>query len=139
MKKSINEKEQCVQTDVMQSVILSELRIGNKIHFIICDKEDSKLDEYKEITVDITDFEFIRDNNSLFEAIELQHDILNRCGFTHNGFCYTNGDFKILKHLNKDYEFTLLYKDNKISSNIKYLHRLQNAVFVLEERELTVA
>ena len=134
-----NQTPQLPQNAVMQSVILTELRVGNRINCILCSAEDSNLDERKEITVDATDFEFIRDNNSLFEPIELQDDILNKIGFIHNGFCYINGNFKILKHLNKDFEFTLLYKDTKISNNIKYLHRLQNAVFVLDNRELTVA
>lgn len=135
--------EQLTQDAVMQSVILlNELRIGNTIYFIICDKEDTKLDEYKEITVDVADFEFIRDNNSLFEGIPLTKELLLKYGFIQeeNEYFFKNETlsisigtcFYVLSNLGSGES---IIKNN----NLKYLHQLQNLYFSLTGRELTVA
>ena len=136
-------KPQCVQTDVMQSVIsINELRLGNSIYFIICDKEDSKLDEYKEINVDITDFEFIRDNNSLFEGIPLTKELLLKYGFIQkeNEYFFENDTLSISIGVCFYVLSNLGSGEARIKTrNLKYLHQLQNLYFSLTARELTVA
>lgn len=135
-----SQTEQLPQDAVMQSVLkASDLRIGNIIYFIICDKEDSKLDEYKEITVDITDFEFIRDNNSLFEGIPLTKELLLKYGFIQeeNEYFFKNDTllisigvcFYVLSNLGSG--------EARIKTrNLKYLHQLQNLYFALTNKEL---
>ena len=133
----------------------NELRIGNKILFIICDKEDSKLDEKKEITVDISDFEFIRDNDSLFEGIPLTEEWLLKFGFVNNHeYTYTlyfNCVFGYLNELefffepNEDVCITLRQKDisekekeSIFLNKLEYAHQLQNLYFALTNEELTL-
>lgn len=110
----------------------NELRIGNKIFFIICDKENSNLDEKKQITVDITDFEFIRDNNSLFEGIPLTEEWLLKFGF----------EIEELYEYNKAKKEGLIitYGDNFFynTTNIEFVHQLQNLFFALRNKELEI-
>ena len=142
MIENTNQAKALVKTDVSKSVILlNELRIGNNIYFIICDKEDTKLDEYKEITVDVADFEFIRDHNSLFEGIPLTEELLLKYGLIQeeNEYFFKNETlsisigtcFYVLSNLGSG---EARIKNN----NLKYLHQLQNLYFSLTSRELTV-
>ena len=119
----------------------TDLRIGNKIFFIMCDSECSKLDEKKEITVDISDFEFIRDNNSLFEGIPLTENILLKLGFRHvmnNWFnVFANGNtFNVYIFESGKYRVEIV---SQSLGTFKYVHELQNLYFALTGSELTVA
>lgn len=152
---------QLPQAIVRQSVILNELRIGNTIHFIICDTEDSKLDEYKKINISASDFEFIRDNNSLFEGILLTKDMLLNFGFIKDNE-ETEMFYKKIKYDSQYLEIWENYDEennnlfvcyitndliNQTNENsdpifldtINYIHQLQNLYFALTGRELTVA
>lgn len=119
----------------------NELRIGNKIFFIVCNKEDGKLDEYKEITVGFDDFEFIMGNSSLFKGIPLTEELLLRYGFIQeeNKYFFTNDTLSISIGICFHVLSNLGSGEAMIKTrNLKYLHQLQNLYFALTNQELTL-
>lgn len=119
-----------------------ELRIGNKIFFIICDKENSNLDEKKEITVDISDFEFIRDNNSLFEGIPLTEEWLLKFGFLIDGEEYRLEGISI-EDIHNGVKWVVYMFDEYHAVEcslaiVQHVHTLQNLYFALTNEELTI-
>ena len=136
MKKSINEKEQCVQTDVMQSVLINELRINNyyelKGNFLgggVCQLKN------------LNDFIHI---GNLIESDLVKPIILTNEWLINFGFKETKEDKKI-KWFTKDRldivlgEENFIVFDHLVIKHIKYVHQFQNLYFSLKQNELTVA
>jgi len=71
-----------------------------------------------------------------FTPILLTEERLLKSGFEYNNVCYTLGRFKIFIHKNKDFEFTVFYRDSCIINNAKHMHTLQNIFFILTDTEL---
>lgn len=138
MKKSINEKEQCVQTDVMQSVFSPNIyRIGNFIKYKNnikeIDFEDLKL--FSQIDSDVSDY----------KRFHITKDSLIDFGFKESNLDEDNSWLK-LKYLEFEFrsdescDFKEVYlRLNKTDIVVKYVHELQNLYFALTNRELTVA
>ena len=136
MEKSINEKEQCVQTDVMQSVLINELRINNyyelKGNFLgggVCQLKN------------LNDFIHI---GNLIESDLVKPIILTNEWLINFGFKETKEDKKI-KWFTKDRldivlgEENFIVFDHLVIKHIKYVHQFQNLYFSLKQNELTVA
>ena len=142
MKKSINEKEQCVQTDVMQSVLKeSDLRIGNFIKVISSNKTfDSFITQAK--GYDIVRIEEKSFNYWNYEPVILDEGWLLKLGFSEIGGCnekdFTNGDYNIFINSIGEVNF-LFFIQGDWYQKLDYVHQLQNLYFALKGRELTVA
>ena len=132
MKKSINEKEQCVQTDVMQSVLINELRInnyyelkGNVLGGGVCQLKN------------LNDFMHI---GNLIESDLVKPIILTNEWLINFGFKETKEDKKI-KWFTKDRldivlgEENFIVFDHLVIKNIKYVHQFQNLYFSLKQNE----
>ena len=151
MKKSINEKEQCVQTDVMQSVLAKDLRLGNKLLFLGDVVTFKNITEIREDGIFwIKTFEpKIESKNFHFKPIPLTEEWLIKLGFTwsiaHQGFF--KKDFYYVIDFYETYPkvegcIAFLNKNHRNGEkllSVKYVHELQNLYFVLTGSELTVA
>lgn len=127
MEKSINDKEQCVQTDVMQSVLKqNDCRYGN---YIIYGGSVTQLNE-KEMC------HFFRFPET-YKSIPLTEEWLFKLGFINDKVLeiYRNDftDSTIII----DYKFICLLGYSHVKLN--YVHELQNLYFALTGSELTVA
>lgn len=109
----------------------NELRIGNFINYL------GKIIECNINT--IYAFSTITQPSKIYLPIPVTEEWLLKFAFINNGFCYELKDFKILIHANKDFQFTVIYKDLDICGNIKYIHKLQNLYFALTGEELVVS
>ena len=144
MKKSINEKEQCVQTDVMQSVLAKDLRLGNKLLFLGDVVTFKNITEIREDGIFwIKTFEpKIESKNFHFKPIPLTEDWLLKFGFELKGF-YRLKVTSFLELCWKPHDNALNLQTEKNGftedSKCKYVHELQNLYFALTGRELTVA
>ena len=144
MKKSINEKEQCVQTDVMQSVLAKDLRLGNKLLFLGDVVTFKNITEIREDGIFwIKTFEpKIESKNFHFKPIPLTEDWLLKFGFELKGF-YRLKVTSFLELCWKPHDNTLNLQTEKNGfteySKCKYVHELQNLYFALTGSELTVA
>ena len=147
MKKSINEKEQCVQTDVMQSVILpNELRIGNLVEcfgtreIIAIKKHKIKVQHESKYGNFI--IEWCPITSLSLEPIPLTEEWLLKLGFSEIGGCnekdFTNGDYNIFINSIGEVNF-LFFREGDWYQKISYVHQLQNLYFALTGSELTVA
>ena len=137
MKKSINENEQCVQTDVMQSVLkASDLRIGNLIAFGKQCCKVYEIQEYcfyvigeKERSFKSTSFEL--------EPMKLNENWLLNFGFKRHPWGLVKDNLLFKDDLKCSY--LILQVGNGFEIKIKYVHELQNLYFALTGSELTVA
>jgi hypothetical protein len=119
----------------------NELRIGNFIYFIICNKEDSKLDELKKMKIDSTDFKYIQNDISLFEPIPLTEKWLS-------DFCFkkTNESEEVEWYNLDGFEIAIHEEDGKVYfvyqhmvlRHITNVHQLQNLYFALTGKELLI-
>lgn len=142
MEKSINEKEQCVQTDVMQSVLkASDLRIGNLVY----SKETNQLQKITGLTdenpfIDAITFDYT--NYDEIEAIPLTEEILFDFGYGKKHDIYYKGN-SLLRFIGKEVFYSRGEIDDaefqEYITSVKYVHELQNLHFALTQRELTVA
>lgn len=137
MKKSINEKEQCVQTDVMQSVLkCTDLRIGNLVY----SKETNKIQNITGLTdenpfIDAITFDYT--NYDEIEAIPITEEWLLKLGFINDKVLeFYRNDFTDSTII-IDYNFICLLGYSHVK--LKYVHQLQNLHFALTGCELTVA
>ena len=142
MEKSINDKEQCVQTDVMQSVLkASDLRIGNLVY----SKETNQLQKITGLTdenpfIDAITFDYT--NYDEIEAIPLTEEILFDFGYgKKNDIYYKNNS--LLRFIGNEVFYSRGEIDDaefqEYITSVKYVHELQNLHFALTQRELTVA
>ena len=148
MEKSINEKEQCVQTDVMQSVLkASDLRVGNLVEcFGIREVIAIKKNKIK-VQHEQSEGHFIIEwcplNSLSLIAIKPTKEILTKMGFfiveTNGTFEATLPNFRYSVQAAKDYDGFFFCDGETVLTNFNYLHELQNLVFALGQRELTVA
>ena len=116
-----------------------ELRLGNKIYFIMCDSKDQNMDEKKEITIYDDDMTYMLNNESLFEPIPLTEEWLLKFGFEKNGRDWELPNFRF--HVNKPINYNgFVFCDGYtvITEKIQYVHQLQNLYFALTGAELTV-
>jgi len=118
----------------------NELRIGNFIYFIICNKEDSKLDELKKMTVDSNDFKYIQNDSSLFEPIPLTEKWLSDFGFKKTNESeevewYSLNGFEIAIH-EEDGKVYFVYQ-HMVLRHIINVHQLQNLYFAITGTELS--
>lgn len=137
MEKSINDKEQCVQTDVMQSVLkASDLRIGNLIAF---GKQCCKVYEIQENCFYVIGEKERSFKNTSFELepIKLNENWLLNFGFKRFPWGLVKDNLLFKDDLKCSY--LILQVGNGFEVKIKYLHELQNLYFSLTQRELTVA
>jgi hypothetical protein len=145
MEKSINEKEQCVQTDVMQSVLkASDLRVGNLINVLNPNTGIWNIESTKGKTIMIMQEEeghYLLINN--LKPIKPTKEILTKMGFfiveTNGTFEATLPNFRYSIQTAEDYDGFFFCDGETVLTNFDYLHELQNLVFVLGQRELTVA
>ena len=133
---------QCDKTAVMQSV-MENIKVQENYFYKLDNLKEVKIiwkkyDKANILEIGIEYPTAIVDLDRLL-GIPITNEWLLRFGFINNGFCYKLEDFKIFIHANKDFQFTVVYKDLDVSKNIKYLHKLQNLYFSLTGRELTVA
>ncbi len=145
MEKSINDKEQCVQTDVMQSVLKNQVRIGNLVDFngqveTVYAIRNSGIDFYRGKTK-----KSVIMQSYVWEAIKpipLTEEWLQKLGFELKGF-YRLKVTSFLELCWKPHDNTLNLQTEKNGftedSNCKYVHQLQNLYFAFTQRELTVA
>ena len=77
-----------------------------------------------------------------FEGIKLTKDWLNKLGFfiveTNGTFEATLQNFRYSVQIVKEYDGFLFCDGEKVLTNFNYVHELQNLVFILGHRELTV-
>ena len=114
----------------------TELRIGNIINHIT-----------GEITVKSDDFEHIEKDPCEYMGIELTEEWLNRLGFNGiaNGKYFIGFNYceysvqKVGDIYNKWYFNHEFDKTKRITSNIKYVHQLQNLYFALTGDELKIS
>lgn len=150
MEKSINEKKQCVQTDVMQSVLkASDLRIGNLVEcfgareVIAIKKHKIKVQhESKQGNFII---EWCPITSLSLKPILLTKEWLLKFGFSNIQYnkeidcnIYSGWDFgSICIQYPRGIEAHIFLGNYPVA--IKYVHELQNLYFALKGRELTVA
>lgn len=139
----------------MNGISIKDLRVGNKIIFIICDINDSKLDEYREITVTSSDYIFIEENHTLFKPIPITKEWLLKFGFEKKDdltFSLKNeqkgyiNEFEFFFEPNEEVCITyrqfypfLKETDSVFLRNLEYVHQLQNLYFALTGEDLEVS
>lgn len=143
MEKSINDKEQCVQTDVMQSVLkASDLRIGNKLLFLGDVVTFKNITEFREDGIFwIKTFEpKIESKNFHFKPIPLTEDWLLKFGFELKYGCFLLSTNRGTILIEEDLaQISSVISHDGFMSPCKYVHQLQNLYFALTGSELTVA
>lgn len=130
MEKSINDKEQCVQTDVMQSVLKqNDCRYGN---YIIYGGSITQLNE-KEMT------HFFRFSET-YKPIPLTEEWLLKFGFELKYGCFLLSTNRGTILIEEDLaQISSVISHDGFMSPCKYVHQLQNLYFALTGSELTVA
>jgi len=142
MEKSINDKEQCVQTDVMQSVLAKDLRLGNLI------LKNGKIYEITSLFfVDLHDGTIRENYNNSYviEPIKLTEEWLNKLGLNVNKW-FCENSYCVVEDKTNDTSYGWCMKVQNASHTkeiefgyFKYVHELQNLYFALTGSELTVA
>ena len=143
MEKSINDNEQCVQTDVMQSVLkASDLRLGNLI------LKNGKIYEITTLFfVDLHDGTVRENYNNSYviEPIKLTEEWLNKLGLNVNKW-FCENSYCVVEDKTNDTSYGWCMKVQNASHTkeiefgyFKYVHELQNLYFALTGSELTVA
>ena len=142
MKKSINEKEQCVQTDVMQSVLkCTDLRIGNLVY----SKETNRFQKITGLTdenpfIDAVTFDYT--NYDEIEAIPITEEMLFNFGYGKKHDIYYKKN-SLLRFIGNEVFYCRGEIDDaefqEYITSVKYVHQLQNLYFALTGRELIVA
>lgn len=142
MEKSINDKEQCVQTDVMQSVLAKDLRLGNLI------LKNGKIYEITSLFfVDLHDGTIRENYNNSYviEPIKLTEEWLNKLGLNVNKW-FCENSYCVVEDKTNDTSYGWCMKVQNASHTkeiefgyFKYVHQLQNIYFALTGSELTVA
>lgn len=130
MEKSINDKEQCVQTDVMQSVLKqNDCRYGN---YIVYGGSITQLNE-KEMC------HFFRFPET-YKPIQLNEEWLLKFGFEKEYGAFKLKGLKcwLTKYTSEPNLYSVNVGNIKLST-LKYVHELQNLYFALTGSELTVA
>ena len=140
------QSEKLPQDAVMQSVLkASDLRIGNKILFLGDVVTFKNITEFREDGIFwIKTFEpKIESKNFHFKPIKLTEEWLNKLGFfiveTNGKFEATLPNFRYNIYWTKHTDGFLFCDGETALINFNYLHELQNLVFALGQRELTVA
>ena len=124
-----------------------ELRLGNKIYFIMCDSEDQNMDEKKEITIYDDDMTYMFNNESLFEPIPLTEEWLQKLGFSviNESSAGKRYGYVVDGVFSSDLTFTFWKTTKEVGKffrgglELKSVHQLQNLYFALTGAELTVA
>ena len=142
MKKSINEKEQCVQTDVMQSVLkCTDLRIGNLVY----SKETNRFQKITGLTdenpfIDAVTFDYT--NYDEIEALPITEEMLFNFGYGKKHDIYYKNN-SLLRFIGNEVFYSRGEIDDtefqEYITSVKYVHQLQNLYFALTGRELIVA
>ena len=142
MKKSINENEQCVQTDVMQSVLkCTDLRIGNLVY----SKETNRFQKITGLTdenpfIDAVTFDYT--NYDEIEAIPITEEMLFNFGYGKKHDIYYKNN-SLLRFIGNEVFYCRGEIDDaefqEYITSVKYVHELQNLHFALTGCELTVA
>ena len=142
MEKSINEKEQCVQTDVMQSVIKGKhLRIGNLVFFngnhneigVVSEIIKNDLTKVSPYKIGINHRIDIYYEIDKLKPIPLTEEWLAKLGYD----LISENHYGILGHL--IWKIEGRFYCDKNGMQLKYVHQLQNLYFALTGSELTVA
>ena len=137
--------EQNLNTEPSNSakpVLCNGLRIGNLFQF------GNKLKEVVEITKDAfyvldEDGTTLKNTWADLKPIKPTKEILTKMGFfiieTNGTFEATLPNFRYSVQTAKDYNGLFFCDGETVLTNFNYLHELQNLIFVLGQRELTVA
>jgi hypothetical protein len=147
-----NQVPQCDKTAVMQSVIKGQsLRIGNLVYYNgnhneigvvseIFKNDFAKVAPYK---IGINHRVDIYYDVDRLKPIKTTKEFLTKMGFfiveTNGSFEATLPNFRYSIQTQKDYDGFFFCDGETVLTNFNYLHELQNLVFVLGQRELTVA
>lgn len=138
-------KPQCVQTDVMQSAMATDYRIGNIIQY------NNEIKSVGTITSLIADFVAGLDYCQIdyrtnkkhwlinIKPIEITEDWLCKLGFNKTGGTYEFIDGLVELVFHKGEVFEVIDGQWKSFKHIKHIHQLQNLYFALTQRELAVA
>lgn len=131
-----------------RSVVAEELRIGNYLqtYMMFCDG----ISECREvpisiIKVSVKDIEIIQSLLHTYNPIPLTPEILAKCGFIDP----SSNDMGLRMHFSKNEEICWYRQDGGLRHqtigsgwtrllDIKHLHQLQNFIFALYGRELTI-
>lgn len=123
-----------------------ELRIGNLVEYRITDKFDDRKEWWEVSEIDADDIHWLSkvdSNDEDFRPIKLTEEWLNKLGFfvveTNRKFEATLPNFRYSIQTAEDYDVFFFCDGEIVLTNFNYLHELQNLVFVLGQRELTVA
>ena len=128
------------------------MRIGN---YAMYDNRIFKIHTIAEVfpTLDTSEFGIGVIDWSNLSPIPLTEEILLKCGFEKNGLTMSGaewyeykrpfigwGDYRICKRSENEWAFTLecVSPPTNAIATIQYLHQLQNLVFALTGKELTV-
>lgn len=139
-------KPQCVQTDVMQSAMATDYRIGNIIQY----NNDNK--STGTITALIADFVSGLDYCQIdyrankkhwlinIKPIKLTNEWLLKFGFVKSkeNEWYHLLDFQIEIVVDENNEFVFCVVEGIVLKHIKYVHQLQNLHYCLKQTELAV-
>lgn len=121
-----------------------ELRIGNYIQHFYHGKCTHDKNDWIEVNL-LDILSILEDEIEDYRPIPITENWLLKFGFIHNGLNYDYDRFTFHAQAKKDdyfinTEFSI--KNDKcsiiISYNIKYVHQLQNVIFALTQRELTI-
>ena len=138
--------EQLPQDAVMQSVLKNQVRIGNFVYFngqteTVYAIRNSGVDFYRGKTK-----KSVIMQSYVWEAIKpipLTKDWLSKLSFfivETNGIFEANlPNFRYSIQTAKDYDGFFFCDGENVLTNFNYVHELQNLVFALTQRELTVA
>lgn len=125
---------------------VNELRIGNWISSYMAFMDDKEFShkEIKKVQVDGELMKYLIDNPlATFKGIPLSSDILEKCGFKIYGKnCWVLGHIKYfvgqLPKGHSGYDTYVQFKFASFGIEVKYLHQMQNIVYVLTGQELKV-
>lgn len=140
------------KTDVMQSVLKGqELRIGNLVYFngnhneigVVSEIMKNGLTKVATYKIAINHRVDIYYDVYRLKPIKPTKEVLTKMGFfiveVNGTFEATLPNFRYSVQTAKDYDGFFFCDGETVLTNFNYLHELQNLVFVLGQRELTVA
>jgi len=118
----------------------SELRIGNLVNYKIVDKLDERKKWFEPCEIDAVDLQVI---DSDYQPIPLTEEWLLKFGFKYSlrldDFMFKDkNDIFEIQSYKKGFLNLVLWHDNEILQELKYVHQLQNLYFALTNEELTL-
>lgn len=123
-----------------------DLRLGNLVEYRITDKLDERKEWWEVSEIDADDIHWLSNVDSKdedFRPIKLTDEWLNKLGFfiveTNGKFEATLPNFRYNIYWTKHTDGFLFCDGETALINFNYLHELQNLVFYVGQRELTVA